>query len=170
MTHYFRWEKSVTCKWVPVIYTEKLELTPESQKSKPEHTPYIEVPEGTLLNAAAARYIAPDWEPTFIYPDGRIEHNWHECVVLGPDGETSFRVWYTIESYGYPSNGWDDAGEGPEISVWWIKYVNRNELVVLDSKYYTDADEKIQIHIEEIVCNLVAQDGPPEVDPSDERI
>lgn len=170
MSHYFCWEKMSTGNWMPVIYTEEPKVNPDLAKTKPDHTPYIEVPEGTQPDQAAARYVAPDWEPTFKYPNGRVEYNWKECIALGPDGETLFNVWYTIDSYGYPSNGWDDAGEGPEISIWWIKYTNRNELVVLDPKYVTPADEAIQIHVEQTILHVVAQDGPPQEDPFDERI
>lgn len=33
------------------------------------------------------------------------------------DDGTPLTVYITVESYGYPSNGWDDAGEGPTLGI-----------------------------------------------------
>ncbi len=33
------------------------------------------------------------------------------------DDGTPLTVYITVESYGYPSNGWDDAGAGPELGI-----------------------------------------------------
>lgn len=40
-----------------------------------------------------------------------------EQAMVLPDGETEVEVHFTVESEGYPSNGWDDAGEGPELYI-----------------------------------------------------
>lgn len=41
----------------------------------------------------------------------------YEHAFVRDDGETEIEVAYDVPYAGYPSNGWDDAGDGPEIEV-----------------------------------------------------
>lgn len=81
------------------------------------------------------------------------------------DGETEVDVEFTIASFGYPSNGWDDAGEGPEIEV--------------DGAVLTGTDTPVELTQGEIdrftteVCENIADyedDGPDDDAERDRRI
>lgn len=37
-----------------------------------------------------------------------------------PESEQDWQIEFSIESYGHPGNGWDDAGEAAEIVIWGV--------------------------------------------------
>lgn len=56
-------------------------------------------------------------------------------------GDIEHEVEFSIESYGCPSNGWDEPGEAAEITLWFIdgKAVNST----FDVKFTGPIEEKI---------------------------
>lgn len=86
----------------------------------------------------------------------------HNHPFVRDDKETEITVFYVIESYGYPSNGWDDAGEGPELYIERAELLGTGEVIEL-----TDAERsRIESDISENPEWWEPDDGP---DPDDAR-
>lgn len=76
-------------------------------------------------------------------------------LILSVDGR-SLVVDYVVESWGYPSNGWDDAGEGPEFSVMRATVESTGEAVPLD--------EALVERLEAMILDEPGALDPPEYD------
>lgn len=86
-------------------------------------------------------------------------------VFLRDDKETEVEVNFGIASFGCPSNGWDEPGEGPEIEIGTATLIGTDETVDL-----TDA-ESSRFH-DEVSENIAdyEDDGPDDDYLRDRRI
>lgn len=71
-----------------------------------------------------------------------------------------YTVEYKIESYGYPSNNWDDPGSPPEITIWrlWLNEEGEQDagykfMQTIDSKLLEKIEQETIINIDSSDCD-----------------
>jgi hypothetical protein len=90
------------------------------------------------------------------YPKPR--YGLHGDSVTHPKTRVVFDVEFSIESRGCPSNGWDEPGEAPEITIWSVTLPGfEPELMHVMHPYDLQ-------YLEEQICDSIAQ-GDWEDDP-----
>lgn len=68
---------------------------------------------------------------------------------------SELEVEYSIESHGCPSNGWDEPGEAPEITIWQVTLKIDDSLLELDinnpklTAFYEKLKQQIVEHVSE---------------------
>lgn len=74
-------------------------------------------------------------------------------LILESDRSDEVEVEYSIESHGCPSNGWDEPGEAPEITIWRVMVTigDRSlELYIHNPKltaFYEELEQKVIEHV-----------------------
>jgi hypothetical protein len=91
----------------------------------------------------------------FKYPNGRVA-NTHVWEWQDSD-DIFWDVVYSVESYGYSGNGFDEAGEPAEVLIWQITRADTKEDIDLVKP--TPGQQEFIEMLEQRLCGKVYQEG-----------